>query len=47
MHAIEDFENYGNVINLQIGSSGNKNNFFERQLKTSHNDSGKPPMPGK
>ena len=43
-HALEDFENMGNVINLQIGGSTNKD-FFFRQMKTS--DTGKPPMPSK
>jgi len=28
MHAVEDFENLGHVINVQIGSGGKQDFFF-------------------
>ena len=40
IHEVEDFENMGHVMNLQIGCA-NKDFFFRRP------ESGKPPMPGK
>ena len=40
-HALEDFENMGNVVNLQIGSNTNQDFFFRGHA------GGKPPMPGK
>lgn len=40
-HALEDFENMGNVVNLQIGSSTKQDFFFRGQAN------GKPPMPSK
>lgn len=28
MHAVEDFENFDNVINVQIGAAGSQDLFF-------------------
>ena len=49
MHALENYENMGHVINLQIGGGGNQDFFFRQQKPSAGQpaDCGKPPMPGK